>query len=188
MRQFKKNQGFSSKTAKTKKEYLFAPKTQGQMNKYATFTSVEERIVQEAQKKYKYRSDLAKSLKDGALISLSSVRPIMSILTETNEEKRKVEQKMYEIDYQEEMSRYLDRKSYLEENMKKLYTKIFTNYCTKNMYMHSIQWCLLWTHLQDGTTQDSMMMRELGGLHQEDETAIQCYEEHDQRRDPPCLC
>ena len=57
----------------------------------------------------------------------------MNISKETDAEKRKVEPKMYEIDYQEEMSRYLDRKSYLKENMKKVYAKIFTKYCTKNM-------------------------------------------------------
>ena len=51
MTQFKKNQGYSSKTAKTEKGYLFAPKTQGQKNKYAMFTSVKEKIVQEAQEK-----------------------------------------------------------------------------------------------------------------------------------------
>ena len=45
MRQFKKNQGFNSKTAKTEKEYLFAPKTQGQVNKYATFMSIKEKVV-----------------------------------------------------------------------------------------------------------------------------------------------
>ena len=31
------------------------------------------------------------------------------------------------------MSRFLDRKSYLEENMKKVYTEIFTKYCAKLM-------------------------------------------------------
>ena len=93
MRNYKKNQGFSSKTAKTEKEYLFAPKTQGQVNKYATFSSVKERIVQEAQKKYKYGSDIAKSLKDEKLVSLSSVRPIMSISTETDESKRVVDRR-----------------------------------------------------------------------------------------------
>ena len=45
MRNYKKNQGFGSKAAKAEKEYLFAPKTQGQVNKYATFSSVKERIV-----------------------------------------------------------------------------------------------------------------------------------------------
>ena len=133
MRQFKKNQGFSSKTAKTEKEHLFALKTQGQINKYTTFTSIKERIVQEAQKKYKYGFDIAKSLKKGVLISLTSAKPKMNISTEMDEKQRLVQQKMYEIDYQEEMSRYLDRKSYLEENMKKVYTKIFTKYCTKNI-------------------------------------------------------
>ena len=69
MRQFKRNQGYSSKTAKMEKEYLFAPKTQSQITKYATFLSVKEKIVQDAQKKYKYGSDVAKSLKDNALVN-----------------------------------------------------------------------------------------------------------------------
>ena len=90
MRQFKKNQGFSNKSTKTKKEYLFAPKTQGQVNKYVTFMSVKEKVVQEAQKKYKYGSEVAKSLKDGKLINLTSVKPIMNVSTETDEKKREV--------------------------------------------------------------------------------------------------
>ena len=77
MRQFKKNQGFSNKSNKTEKEYLFALKTQGQVNKYAAFTSVKGKVVQEAQKKYKYGSDVAKSLKDGKLINLGKAKPIM---------------------------------------------------------------------------------------------------------------
>ena len=43
---------------------------------------------------------------------------------------------MYKIDYQEEVSRFLDRKTHLEENMKKIYTEIFTKYCTRSMQQH----------------------------------------------------
>ena len=46
------------------------------------------------------------------------------------------------------MSRYLDRKSYLKENMKKVYTKLFTKYCTKNMQQR------LEKHLEFNTFED----------------------------------
>ena len=100
-----------SKSAKQEKEYLFASKTQGQGSKYATFTSVKEKIVPEAQKKFKYGSDVAKLLKDGKLIDLSTSKPVMKISWETDSAKQKVEQRMYKIDYQEEVSRFLDRKT-----------------------------------------------------------------------------
>ena len=133
MKGYRKYHGNGNKSAKQEKEYLFAPKTQGQGNKYATFTSVKEKIVQEAQKKFKYGSDVAKSLKDGKLIDLSTSKPKMKLSLETDSAKQKVEQRMYEIDYQEEVSRFLDRKTHLEENMKKIYTEIFTKYCTRSM-------------------------------------------------------
>ena len=133
MKQNKKYLGFGNKSVKAEKEYLFAPKTQSQNTKYASFASVKERIVQKAQKKYKYGSDVAKSLKDEKLVNLSKAKPQMKMSTKTDAEEKKVEQRMFEIDYQEEVSRFLDRKTHLEENMKKVYTKIFTKYCTRNM-------------------------------------------------------
>ena len=133
MRQNKKYSGSSNKSVKAEKEYLFAPKTQGQNTKYASFASVKEKIVQEAQKKYKYGSDVAKSLKDEKLVDLSKDKPQMKMPSKTDADEKKVEQRMFEIDYQEEVSRYLDRKTHLEENMKKAYTEIFTKYCTKTM-------------------------------------------------------
>ena len=41
---------------------------------------MKERIVQEAQKKYKYGSDVAKSLKDRALVDLTLTKPKMKVL------------------------------------------------------------------------------------------------------------
>ena len=99
MKGYRKYHGNGSKSAKQEKKYLFAPKTQGQGSKYATFMSVKEKIVQEAQKKFKYRSDIAKSLKDGKLIDLSTSKPKMKLSLETDSAKQKVEQHMYEIDY-----------------------------------------------------------------------------------------
>ena len=136
MKGYRKYHGSGSRSTKQEKEYLFAPKTQGQGSKYATFTSVKERIVQEAQKKYKYGSDVAKLLKDGKLIDLSTSKPKMKLSLETDSAKQKVEQRMYKIDYQEEVSRFLDRKTHLEESMKKIYTEIFTKYCTQNIQSH----------------------------------------------------
>ena len=133
MKGYRKYHGNDSKFTKQEKEYLFAPKTQGQGSKYATFTSMKEKIVQEAQKKFKYSSDVAKLLKDGKLIDLSTSKPKMLLSLETDSAKQKVEQRMYEIDYQEEVSHFLDRKTHLEENMKKIYTEIFTKYCTRRL-------------------------------------------------------
>ena len=81
----------------------------------------------------RYRSDVAKSLKDEKLNDLTKVKPKMKRSMASNDEDKKVEQRMFEIDYQEEMSRYLNRQTHLEENMKKAYTEITTKYCSKGM-------------------------------------------------------
>ena len=125
--------GTDKKSETTEKTYMFSPKTQGTSLKYASFASIKERIAQQAQKKYKFGSDVAKSIKDEKKLDLDASKPKIQVSKKADDYEREVEQKMFDIDYQEAVRRHMDRKEQLDENMKKLYTEIFTVYCTTSM-------------------------------------------------------
>jgi hypothetical protein len=46
---------------------------------------------------------------------------------------RKLEQEGFDIDYTAEMNQFLERKECLRTNMRKAYSLIFQNYCSKSM-------------------------------------------------------
>src|SRR5210317_2487808 len=120
----------NNSTNNYKKELKFAP--QGRSNT-STYSSVKEAIVQHVQKTYKNGHDIAKSLKDQTMINLDSEEPIRTISNNNNDNERSIEQSGYDIKYQEELRRHLDRKDALQENVSKAYALIFTNYCTRLM-------------------------------------------------------
>src|SRR5210317_1239889 len=113
-----------------KKELKFAP--QGRSNT-STYSSVKEAIVQYVQKTYKNGHDIAKSLKDQTMINLDTEEPIRAISINNDDSERSIEQSGYDIKYQEQLRRHLDRKDALKENVSKAYALIFTNYCTRPM-------------------------------------------------------
>src|SRR5210317_344395 len=113
-----------------KKELKFAP--QGRSNT-STYSSVKEAMIQHVQKTYKNGHDIAKSLKDQSLVNLESQDPIRRISNNNVDNERAIEQSGYDIKYQEELRRHLDRKDALQENVSKAYALIFTNYFTKRM-------------------------------------------------------
>jgi hypothetical protein len=115
------------------KEMKFATQEQVIRGGYFTYNTVLDSIVQEVQKKYKYGSDIAKSLRDGKLFDLSSIMPVRRVSEETNETTRMIEQDGFNIQFQEEFRVYLDRKSILEDNLHKTYSAIYSTYCTKQM-------------------------------------------------------
>ena len=117
----------------SERELKFSPQSTAYRGRFATNATVKEHVIQEIQKKYKNGSDVAKSLRDGNLIDIKGLKPIRSVSLNPDAMQRSIEQGGFDIDYQEELRRYLDRKEILTENMKKAYTMIFSNYCTKTM-------------------------------------------------------
>ena len=118
----------SSNTNK-EKELKFSPHIQGSTS-YAT---VKEAIIEYIQKNYKGGHDIAKSLKDGAIINLASVEPTRGVSRVTNADDRKLEQQGLDIRSQETLRRHLDRKDNLEQGMTRCYALIYGSYCTKTM-------------------------------------------------------
>jgi len=117
----------------TEREMKFSPQSTAYRGKFATNATVKEHVIQEIQKKYKNGSDVAKSLRDNKLIDIVKMKPVRKVSNDTDDRVRAIEQDGYNINYQEELRRFLDRKDLLEENLKKAYTMIFSNYCTKTM-------------------------------------------------------
>ena len=115
------------------KEMKFA--TQDQMSKgnYGTYNSVKEIIIQEVQKKYRHGSDIAKSIRDGKLLDLSTEEPTRKLSEEKSEEAKKIDQDGLNIHYQEELRVFFDRKSLLRENQSKTFSLILSSYCTLQM-------------------------------------------------------
>ena len=125
--------GWKPKDLKAKeKELKFAPQSQHQNGKYASFTTVREAIKAKIQKDFTNGSDVAKSIKDEKLFDMKALEPQRLISTGAGG-LQSIEQAGYDIRYQEELRRYLDRKDLLEENMRKAYTMIMTSYCTRTM-------------------------------------------------------
>ena len=114
------------------KELKFTPHVQGQTNR-PTFTTVRDAIVQYIQRTYKHSFDVAKSLRNKNVINLPPDKPTLTITTEMDPTKAKLEQDGYDIKYQEEFRLYLDRTSSLTQNLKKAYALIMTTYCTRIM-------------------------------------------------------
>ena len=65
----------------------FATQLQMSRGNYGTYTSMKDVVAQEVQKKYKNGSDMAKSIRDGKLFDIDSVKPtqILSELDKTDE-------------------------------------------------------------------------------------------------------
>ena len=108
--------GSRGKSKGREKEMKFATQSQMSRGNYGTYTSVKDVIVQEVQRKYKHGSDMAKSIQDGKLFDIDSVRPtrILSELDKTDE--RAIEQAGLDILFQEELRAFIDRKMLLNEN------------------------------------------------------------------------
>ena len=59
---------------------------------YATYNTVNDIIVQEVQKKYRFGADIAKSIRDGKRFDLNTIKPDRTVSTEKDNDKRKTEQ------------------------------------------------------------------------------------------------
>ena len=65
--------------------------------------------------------DVAKSLMDGKDVDLTKYKPVRQESQKTDAAAKAFEQTGFDIEYQEELKKYLDRKQNMEENMPKAY-------------------------------------------------------------------
>ena len=116
----------------------FYPHGGGRDRQTVTYDSVKDHIVQYVQKTYKNGQDIAKSLQDLQKKDLDPMKPDQDIATDTDDEVRKRSQDGMDIMYQAEITRYLEQKDMLDQNMGKAYALIFSTYCSK-MMQHQIE-------------------------------------------------
>ena len=116
----------------TQRELKFAPQVPGSQ-RYATFATVKEAFIHECQKELTGGLDVAKSLKDKALIDLDAVEPTRKLSTKPDVNAKKIEQDGFDILYQEELRRHGDRTDELNKGMSQCYSLLITKYCTKKM-------------------------------------------------------
>ena len=127
-------------TAPPKKEMKFTTQTPGN-TVYESYATVREHILQRIQKNYDSGSTVAKVLKTGKTIDWDGTEPKMQVaamdatITDMVEQTRsqKLEQDGFNIAYHEKLRRHLDKKDEVEEGLRKAYTEIFMNFCTKSM-------------------------------------------------------
>ena len=74
-----------------------------------------------------------KSLRDGVKVDVDTEEPQRTICMEQDEGTRKIVQDGYNIKYQEELRRHLDRKDELNRGMNRAYALIYKDYCTRAM-------------------------------------------------------
>ena len=117
------------------KEIKFATQEQMQRGYYATYTVVKDAIVADVQKKYKFGTDIAKSLRDGKKFDIKKEKPKreLGVLKQTEDrtlsdaKKEKVvaqRQKGLDMEYEAEMHMFIERKYLLEENETKAFSLI----------------------------------------------------------------
>ena len=114
------------------KEIKFTPHMQGKPQS-ATYATVKDAIISQVQKTFKNGDDIAQSIKDGKVIDLKKEEPIRLISVESDARKASLEQTGFDIKYQEELRRFLDRKDNLRQGLTKAYALILSNYCNKVM-------------------------------------------------------
>ena len=114
------------------KEYKFTPHTQGKPQT-ATYATVKDHVIQQIQKTFKDGNNVAQSLKDGKVYELTDDEPKRQISEEEDIRAATLEQTGFDIKYQEELRRFLDRKDNLRQGLTKAYALIFTNFCNRTM-------------------------------------------------------
>jgi len=85
------------------------------------------------QKNYKGGLDVVECLRQGKAIDLDKEAPTRAISTLDADKGQAVEQAGFDIKYQEELRRHLDRKDALRQGLAQAYALIFGTYCTKTM-------------------------------------------------------
>jgi len=126
------NNRFNKTSTSQQKELKYTPHVQGKLQS-ATYATVTEAVIHRIQRDNRKGMDVVKSLKNMKKVDLDTLRPVRKSSTEADEEARIHEQTQFDMDYQEEIKRWLDRKEALEQGLHQAYALIVTNYCSKTM-------------------------------------------------------
>jgi len=127
-----RGRGNNNSNKRQQLEMKFAPQAQGIL-KYHTFATVKESLVQYVQRTFEQGFDVARSLEDEEVIDLDQYEPVLNTSSESNDKIREREDRAYELKFQDEIKRFNKRKEKLEENLKKAYSVIKKQYCSKTM-------------------------------------------------------
>ena len=111
----------------------FHPHGIGRDKQMQTYDSIKDHIVQTVQKTYKNGVDVAISLRDLVKKDLDPLKPIHTQTGVTDAATATREQAGFDIVYQLELERYMNRKKLLEQNLHRAYALVFSTYCSKTM-------------------------------------------------------
>ena len=78
----------SGREKRREKEVKFATQEQIQKGYYATYNIVKEAIIADVQKRYKFGTNMAKSVRDGKKFDIKTVKPVREIATLTPSQDR----------------------------------------------------------------------------------------------------
>ena len=100
----------------------------------ATYETVKDSIIQYIQKSYTEGGhDIAESLRKMQKKDLSSERPTRKISALGDKDKAKIEQDGFDIEYNTDYTRWRERCQGIDDGLKRAYSTIYQNYCTKGM-------------------------------------------------------
>ena len=94
---------------------------------------MKDAILRHIQSYYDGGYDIAKSLRDGTKLDLSSSEPRRVISQATDEKVRAIEQDGFNIKFELRYKEWMERSQKLEDGMKQSYTFIFDTYCNKTI-------------------------------------------------------
>ena len=126
------NSGGKNSSYDNKKEMKFSPHVYGKQQTY-TYATIKEHIIQNVQ--LDYGVDVAKSLKSGEPYHKKLSKPQRQISNDIDPVIANIEQSGYDIEYREDLRRFHDRYDKIEQDLVKVYSVIFTQYCTKTMQL-----------------------------------------------------
>ena len=111
---------------------IFSPQSKGkQLTYYFTVTEYFPRYIQKSYEQV--GQDVTNILKDMNTVYLDSEDTTRKTSTKKYDKIKSIENTGYDIKYQEELRRYLDRRDYLKARLTKEYTILYAIVCTKAM-------------------------------------------------------
>jgi hypothetical protein len=99
----------------------------------ATYQTVKDDIIQLVQKSFRNGKDVADSIRKMDRINIMSKIPVRKLSRATDADDRATEQEGYDILYKAEIDMFTKRKHKLEDNMNKMYSLIYLQYCKKTI-------------------------------------------------------
>ena len=126
-----KNENNNKPIDGTSRIMKFAFQTPADKNKYHTFATVKDHVMNKIQRDYEDGKFLAKAIRTEILEVYEKPRRERSILADDDE--RAFEQETFNQDYKNATVKYERKMENLQDNMASSYILIFDDYCTKDL-------------------------------------------------------